>query len=458
MASLIPDTGSLSTNTTGAMQNYLNTVRSTNDALEKPTDILNTHIKNMLDQRRIEEDMALKRSADARAQTELGMQQAERDRINKERTATNEAIQAVVNPNQYGAGKMATEQSAIQQSLANLSPEERVVAEQQIKANYDPMASQKGWLDVATNAQGVDVGRMLDIKNRDYEVKAKTPGTPEYIAAQNAQFDLYKKEQDVTSANRMREIAAQNAGSIKILEMQQNAPIHVVDKDTGASYTVRPSEMGKNPNWIFADTFNSLTQRQNELQKQEYERTKNEQKLALEGKEKVAKTLGGLGNQDSVLSAIGGVNSIAKNYGVDLTDTDINTAMESTVNASRFDFGKPDVDTDLMRQRLASIIATKSKKPLEEVLGKIEGKNTSTLIPNVSPTTTTSNNKEPFSLFGVTAPTEYNALQNSSNYGIDPKVSAAKAKYDLLPEYVKKDVSLGMYMDKPSSYEYLLKK
>ena len=147
MASLIPDTGSLSTNTTGAMQNYLSTVRSTNDALEKPTDILNTHIKNMLDQRRIEEDMALKRSADARAQTELGMQQAERDRINKERTATNEAIQAVVNPNQYGAGKMATEQKAIQQSLANLNPEERAVAEQQIKYEYWRCVPSANWSD-----------------------------------------------------------------------------------------------------------------------------------------------------------------------------------------------------------------------------------------------------------------------------------------------------------------------
>lgn len=459
MASLIPDTGSLSTNTTGAMQNYLNTVRSTNDALEKPTDILNTHIKNMLDQRRIEEDMALKRSADARAQTELGMQQAERDRINKERTATNEAIQAVVNPNQYGAGKMATEQKAIQQSLANLSPEERAVAEQQIKANYDPMASQKGWLDVATNAQGVDVGRMLDIKNRDYEVKAKTPGTPEYIAAQNAQFDLYKKEQAIAHQNRMGEIGAQTASQMNLLKVGWDAPREMVDPTNGKTYYVKPSEADKFPsNLIAKDVYSTQVTNARELQKQEYERTKNEQKLALEGKEKVAKTLGGLGNQDSVLSAIGGVNSIAKNYGVDLTDTDINTAMESTVNASRFDFGKPDVDTDLMRQRLASIIATKSKKPLEEVLGKIEGKNTSTLIPNVSPTTTTSNNKEPFSLFGVTAPTEYNALQNSSNYGIDPKVSAAKAKYDLLPEYVKKDVSLGMYMDRPSSYEYLLKK
>jgi len=458
MASLIPDTGTINTSTTGAMQNYLATVRNTNEAIEKPADILNTHIKNMLDQRRIEEDMALKRNADVRAQTELGMQQAERDRINKERIATNEALQAVVNPNQYGAGKMATEQKAIQQSLANLNPEERVVAEQQIKANYDPMASQKGWLDVATNAPGVDIGRMLDIKNRDYEVKAKTPGTPEYIAAQNAQFELYKKEQAIAHQNRMGEIGAQTASQMNLLKAGWDAPREMVDPTSGKTYYIKPSEFGNySPNLIAKDVYSTQLTNARELQKQEYERTKNEQKLALEGKEKVAKTLGGLGNQDTVLSTIGGINSLAKNYGIDLTDADINTAMESAIDASRFDFGKPDVNTDLMRQKLASTIASKSKKPLEEILMKLEGKNTSSTVTNNGVTNSTESS-QPFSLFGITAPTEHNALQHSSNYGIDAKVSAAKAKYDLLPEYIKKDVSLGQYMDKPSSYEYLLKK
>lgn len=456
--SLIPDVGNISANTTGAMQNYLSAVKDYGSSTEKPADTLNTYIKNMLDQKRIEEDMALKRSAESRAQTELGMQQAERDRINNERIATNNALQAIINPKAYGADKMAGEQKAIQASLANLSPEERVIAEQQIKANYDPFASEKGWLDNAINAKGVDVGKVFDAKNKDYEMKAKTPGTPEYIAAQNAAFDLYEKEQKLAHGFRMGEIGAQNANAIKLMQTGWDAPREMVDTTNGKTYYVKPSESDKYPSTLVAkDVYSTQVTNSRELQKQEYEKLKNEQKVATENKEKLAKTMGSLGNQDVIMSTVGNINSIAKSYGVDLTDVDINTSIEGSINGSRLDLGKPDAYPDLVRQKLASTIAAKSKKPLEEVLKKIEGKEEST---STSPSSGSSSSSEskPFSLFGITAPTEYNAVQNSSNYGIDPKVAAAKAKYDLLPEYIKKDVSLSKYMDRPSSYDYLLKK
>ena len=379
MASLIPDTGSLSANTTGAMQNYLGTVKATNDALEKPTDILNTYMKNMLDQKRIEEDMALRRKADVRAETELGMQQAERDRVNQERTATNNALQAVVNPTKYGANKMAGEQAAIQQTLASMSPEDRVVAEQQIKANYDPMASQKGWLDAAINATGVDIGRVLDVKNKDYEVKAKTPGTPEYIAAQNAQFDMYKKEQDLAHGFRMSEIGAQNANAMNLLKAGWDAPKEVVDSKTGKAYFLKPSEMvdDKHSGINFVDKSTYASQLSSALAEEKYQNEKKlaEEKIVREGKTALATTKGSIGNPDTVTAVTGDINSIADDYGVKLTDMDINNAMVAAKNGNVWtDRGKPDVDTDLFRSILASTIASQSKKPLEEVLKKIEGK------------------------------------------------------------------------------------
>jgi ribonucleotide reductase alpha subunit len=48
----------------------------------------------------------------------------------------------------------------------------------------------------------VDVGKVLDTKSRQYEIAAKTPGTPEYIAAKKAELDLYKTKAGIESGIR----------------------------------------------------------------------------------------------------------------------------------------------------------------------------------------------------------------------------------------------------------------
>lgn len=180
---------------------------------------------------------------------ELGFRQrAEQrdiDKINKENQkdlATNEAMRAVLDPKGYQQNKMAGEQKAIQASLANLSPEERVIAEQQIKANYDPFASEKGWLDLAQSAKGVDIGKVFDAKYRQYEIAAKTSGTPEYEAAKKAELDLYKIKANIDLGTRKAAASFENdlrqnyeskkaQGMYKVLEIDSTKPEEYVKND-----------------------------------------------------------------------------------------------------------------------------------------------------------------------------------------------------------------------------------
>ena len=406
--------------------------------------------KMAMDQARL--DMAAK---------EFDMVQNERNRVNTERVATNEALQSVLNPNKYGTTKVAAEQKAIQDSLANLNPQDRLIAEQQVKANYNPEVSKQSWIDYAPTMAGVDTGRLFEAKNRDYEIKAKTAGTPEFIAAEQAKLNLFKQEQAISHANRMGEIGAQNAGQMAYLRAQQDAPREMVDPTSGKAYYVKPSEVGNYPsNLIAKDTLSAFLTNTREQTKIEQDRRKFEQERALKGKEALAESVSVLGNQDSTLSAIGDMNKLASSMGVTLTDADMSNAIKATTNGSGWtDRGKPDVDTSLLRDRLMQVISTQSKKPLEDVLKKYEGAD-NRKITETGTSPKDNGKEEPFSMFGVTAPTEYNAVQfsNNSYANIDPKEAALKAKYLLLPEYVKKDVSLSKYMDSPNSYEALIRK
>lgn len=122
----------------------------------------------------------------------------EYERNIREKNVTNDALRAVIDPNGYKASKMADEQKAVEESYKLMSPEE-VAA---VKAQYDPAASGRGWVDTASSAKGVDVGRVLDTKSKQYEIAAKTPGTPEYVAAKKAELDLYRTKAGIDSGTR----------------------------------------------------------------------------------------------------------------------------------------------------------------------------------------------------------------------------------------------------------------
>ena len=288
---------------------------------------------------------------------------------------TNEALRASINPTEYANTKLAMEQKAIQDSLASLSPQDRAVAEQQIKAGYSSEASGRDWINTAKSASGVDTGRLLEAKNRDYEIKAKTPGTPEYVAAEQAKMNMFKQEQAIAHANRLGEIGAQNAGQLSYLRASQDAPREMVDPTSGKAYYVRPSEAGNYPsNLIAKDTLSAFLTNTREQAKIEQDKRKYEQDKILKGKEALAESVSVLGNQDSTLTAIGDMNELASKLGVTLTDADMSNAIKATTNGSGWtDRGKPDVDTSLLRDRLMQVISAQSKKPLDEILKRYEG-------------------------------------------------------------------------------------
>ena len=74
------------------------------------------------------------------------------------------------------------------------------------------------------------------------------------------------------------------------------------------------------------------------------------------------------------------MTKLAQDMGVTLTDADLSNSIKATTNGGWGDIGKPDVDTSLLRDRLMQVISAQSKKPLDEILKKYEGK-------GVTPTT-----------------------------------------------------------------------
>lgn len=147
---------------------------------------------------KLEKDQKRWDITNARADAQEKRAADEYERQIREKQATNDAVRAAIDPNAYKTSKMAAEQRAVEEAYKLMSPEDV----QSVKAQYDPNASGRQWVDVASNAQGVDVGKVLDTKSRQYEIAAKTPGTPEYAAAKKAELDLYKTKAGIDSGTR----------------------------------------------------------------------------------------------------------------------------------------------------------------------------------------------------------------------------------------------------------------
>lgn len=146
----------------------------------------------------------------------------EKDRYNREvlkEAATSEAMQATLDPSKFTQGKVLGEQQAAEAGIANLSPEEQVIARQQMVASYDPKLSGQQWLTGATSATNVDQGKLFDTKAKMYDIAASTPGTPEYEAKVNALKEQKLWEANLTHKNRMAEIAAGKDNSNNVLSL-----------------------------------------------------------------------------------------------------------------------------------------------------------------------------------------------------------------------------------------------
>ena len=328
----------------------------------------------------------------ARADAQEKRAADEYERQIREKQVTNDALRAAIDPNGYKASKMADEQRAVEEAYKLMKPED-VAA---VKAQYDPNASGRQWLDVAGTATGVDVGKVLDTKSRQYELAAKTPGTPEYIAAEKAKLDLFEREQGITHKNRLAEIGAQTGAQLSYLKAQQDAPQKMVNPTTGEAKYVKPSEIDKYPGYMDASTYTAtLTDKR--------ERDEKDRKFKFDVSQAVNKTKGELAetlqeyddeSRNAVISSTSDANAIIQEFNKGsgkniqgLSNADINALVKRSKGIN-LPFTRSDLNTDLFRQSLASEISQKTGQPYEEILDRLEG-----IEPSkpVVPTTKTNN-------------------------------------------------------------------
>ena len=206
MANLIPDvTGSLRINTTSAMSDYQNAMKNMRDAVASPGDLVNKLIEsNERDKRAAEEQK--------RYETEIGFKQRQEERVVDELNraqASREAVQATLNPEMYRSSRLGEVDTAIQQGLANLSPQDRAVAEQEIAKNYNREASGRYVLDSARNNVLADPTAVLSAQANQLSLRLKDPNSAEFKAAQQAEWDSAKRKMDYSHGLDMAKLSAQ---------------------------------------------------------------------------------------------------------------------------------------------------------------------------------------------------------------------------------------------------------
>lgn len=206
MASLIPDTGSIRTNNTiGAMGDYQSAMKNMRDAVASPGDLINRLIESNERDKRAAEDKR-------RYETELGFKQRQEGRVVDELSraqATREAVQAQLNPDMYRNSKLTEVDNAIQQGLANLSQQDRAIAEQEVARNYNRDASGNYVLDSARANVLADPTTVLGAQASQLNLRLKDPNSAEFKAAQQAEWDAAKRKMDYNHGLDMAKLSAQ---------------------------------------------------------------------------------------------------------------------------------------------------------------------------------------------------------------------------------------------------------
>lgn len=311
----------------------------------------------------------------ARADAQEKRAAEEYERQIREKQVTNDALRAVVDPKGFQDAKMQGEQRALEESYKYMTPQEI----EQTKSVYNPNDSRKQWLDSTIGATGVDVGKVYDTKSRQYEIAAKTPGTPEYIAAENAKMDLFKREQAISHGNRMAEIGAQSAGQIRYLQESQNAPKAFVNPKTGDVKIFRPSEMEKFPEYtttpdVFGDKLRDIRERDEKAKEFAVKKAETENKY----KTQLATNISNYdaGSKETILSGVTAANDIIREYNkttdkpASLTNADVDSLVTKSKGLSLF--GREDIDDEAFTRSLAGEISAKTGKSVDEILLRLK--------------------------------------------------------------------------------------
>lgn len=171
---------------------------SLSERLMKYGSILNQNALEQEKQKRIDMQDAYQKQrdniVDSRYEADKKERLEDKNRLLQKDYNTANAMSAIENKDAYIAGRMSSEQKAIQDTLASATPEERLQMQQELKG-YDPKASGQQWADTALSQSNVDSKDITNLK-RDITKEANREKEAERT------YDLQKKQYALANQER----------------------------------------------------------------------------------------------------------------------------------------------------------------------------------------------------------------------------------------------------------------
>ena len=152
---------------------------------------------------------------DARYDEQQLKADAEKNRLIGKEINTANAMQAIYNPDEYKSLRMSSEQKAIQDTLANATPEDRLQMQQELKG-YDPKSSGQQWVGTAIGQSNVDSSKLADLRINMDKQSADEKYRQDSIALQ--------REQNAISAGARADQRRLDERKLILEENKLNAP------------------------------------------------------------------------------------------------------------------------------------------------------------------------------------------------------------------------------------------
>lgn len=177
-------------------------IGSLSERLMKYGSILNQNALEQEKQKRIDMQDAYQKQrdniVDSRYEADKKERLDDKNRLLQKDYNTANAMSAIENKDAYIAGRMSSEQKAIQDTLASATPEERLQMQQELKG-YDPKASGQQWADTALSQSNVDSKDIINLKG-----------------------DLRKEAEQIRQYNENKRIAQENFNKTYSLQKQRD--------------------------------------------------------------------------------------------------------------------------------------------------------------------------------------------------------------------------------------------
>ena len=169
--------------------------------------------------RLLEEDKIYQRGRDAlqdtRYDADKKLQAEEKARLLGKEYNTGRAALALTDPESLKKEAMAGEQKAIESTLANATPEERLQIQQELKG-YNPTASGQQWVDTALGQSNVDANMISNLKRDIVKQKADEAYKQDSLALQ--------RQQNAIAAGARADQRSLDDRKLKLEEDKINAP------------------------------------------------------------------------------------------------------------------------------------------------------------------------------------------------------------------------------------------